>query len=88
MKAESTATRIEKCEKCELQLIAGDLHVCPLENAFLVYFKKLNDSYYIDMVARKVNGKITVGSIPPIPIPSYIRKSSDESLHKEASDGF
>jgi hypothetical protein len=66
---------IHKCAKCELYSIDTEKHDCPLEGATHIGYVLINGNWYIEWVLyRALTGEYESKIIHPIPIPSYIRR--------------
>jgi hypothetical protein len=61
-----------KCDRCELSIIAGEKHDCPLDSMTAYGLVLIEDKWYIDTVIRGTIFKnLTIEGIKPLPVPSW-----------------
>jgi predicted glycosyl hydrolase (DUF1957 family) len=74
-------TNFVKCSQCELSVIAGERHECPLAGAKFVGYVLINGHWYINSVMRRKRATDDWGGcedeylldrIEPIRVPSYL----------------
>jgi len=79
-------SNIHKCKKCELSTILGEEHQCPLEGATHIGYIMIDGHLYINWVLiGNIFRDYKSETIPPIPIPTYLRPS-DENLQSDEKD--
>jgi hypothetical protein len=69
-----------RCPQCELSVILGEPHECPLAAAKFVGYVLINGHWYINSVMRKTatddwggcQDEYMLDTIEPIPLPSYL----------------
>lgn len=77
-----TDYNIYKCSQCELSIISGEIHDCPLEAATQIGIVSVNGQWYINYVLKgHVLAECEAKIIQPIPIPSYLK--SDVFLQRD-----
>ena len=73
---------IVRCPQCELSVIAGERHECPLAEAKFVGYALIKGHWYINSVMKRMNAtddwggcedEYLLDTIKPIPVPSYLR---------------
>ncbi|MGA7978369.1 MAG: hypothetical protein WB975_14125, partial [Nitrososphaeraceae archaeon] len=73
---------IYQCSICELYIIEGEDHKCPLNGARQIGFTFINKEWFIHYVLiGDVLGEHEAKTIQPIPIPSYLK--SDGFLQRD-----
>ena len=62
-----------KCDRCELSIIVGETHDCPLDSMTAYGLVLIEGRWYIDTVIRGIIFKnMNIKHIEPLPVPSWI----------------
>jgi hypothetical protein len=80
-------TNISKCERCELSIIAGEKHDCPLDSMTAYGLVLIGDRWYIDTVIRGTIFKnLRIEGIKPLPVPTWITMNVNTQFSTPKND--